>query len=182
MVDSAEVNSLLKKIRQSRRYEPDALTDDQVTELLEIARWTGSGRNTQPWHFIAITDKEILKQLSDLRPPINWVADAPFALAIVLKDEYSPVTEAYDEGRVTERVMIAAHAMGYGAGIAWFGEEANQAKAKEILNIPANYVARSVVAVGKSITTKDHRPNPSTPGRHPLSEIASINRMGNSAG
>ena len=178
MVDATEVNSLMKKVRQSRRYESAPLTEDEVTELLQIARWTGSSRNTQPWHFIAITDTEILKQVSDLLAPINWVADAPLAIAIVLKGHNADVSEAYDEGRVTERLMIGAHAMGYGAGVAWFGDDDNQNKAKEILNIPAEYTARSVVAIGKSITTKDHRPNPSTPGRHPLEEVASYNRMG----
>lgn len=177
MVNATEVNSLMKKVRQSRRYESTPVPDDQITELLQLARWTGSSRNTQPWHFIAITDKEVLKQLSDLRPPINWVADAPLGIAIVLKNHNGDVSEAYDEGRVTERLMIGAHAFGLGAGVAWFGDDDNQAKAKEILNIPVEYTCRSVVAIGNSITTKDHRPNPSTPGRHPLDEVASFNRM-----
>src|SRR5690606_11495234 len=128
-----DVNTLMKKVRQSRRYNPDALSEDQITELLEVARWTGSSRNTQPWHFIAVTDKEKLQALSELRTPINWVAEAPLAIAIVLKGEGAAVSEAYDEGRVTERLMIAAHAMGLGAGVAWYGDADQQNKAKEIL-------------------------------------------------
>jgi nitroreductase len=173
-----DVNTLMKKVRQSRRYNPDPLTDDQITELLQVARWTGSSRNTQPWHFIAVSDKDKLKALSELRTPINWVAEAPLGIAIVLKGENADVSEAYDEGRVTERLMIAAHAMGLGAGVAWYGDADLQNKAKEILGVPSEMTARSVVVIGDAITSKDPRPNPSQPGRHPLEEVSSRNTMG----
>lgn len=177
LANASEVTQAMNKVRQARQYKPDPVSDDVINQLLEIARWTGSSRNTQPWHFIAITDKGILKQLSELRTPINWLAEAPLGIAIVL-DGKAEVSEAYDEGRVTERLMIGAHVLGLGGGVAWYGDDALQAKAKEILNIPAEMTARSVVAIGYPKSIKDPRPNPSEPGRHPLSEIASFNRMG----
>ena len=115
-------------MRQARQYTSEPVTDDIITELLEIARWTGSSRNTQPWHFIAITDKEILRQISQLRTPINWVAEAPLGIAIVL-DGDAALSEAYDEGRVTERLMIGAHVLGLNAGVAWYGRLVAPAKA-----------------------------------------------------
>ena len=136
-------------------------------------------RNTQPWQFIVITDKERLQQISQVRTPINWVADAPLAIAIVLNGD-STISEAYDEGRVSERLLIAAHVLGLGGGTAWFGDDAQQANAKNILGIPAEQTARSVVVIGYPTTTKDHRPNPSTPGRKPLAEIVSYDRFGES--
>ena len=174
--NAREITRSLKKVRQARQYKPDAVPDDVVTELLDIARWTGSSRNTQPWHFIAIDDKEALRQISQIRTPINWVAEAPLAIAIVL-DGDAEVSEAYDEGRVTERIMIGAHALGLGGGIAWFGDAGQQAEAKRILGIPAEHTARSVVVVGYPKSIKDPRPNPAQAGRKPLSEVASRNRM-----
>ena len=178
--NAPEVITAMNKVRQARQYKPDPVSEDAINQLLEVARWTGSSRNTQPWHFIAITDKDILKQISELRTPINWVADAPLAIAIVLNGERE-VSEAYDEGRVSERLMIAAHVLGLGGGVAFYGDESLQARAKEILNIPSEKAARSVVAIGYPTTHKDHRPNPAQSGRHPLSEISSRNRMGNKA-
>ncbi len=174
--NQAEINELMKHVRQSRQYEAGAVTEEQVQQLLEVAQWTGSSRNTQPWHFVVVNDADQLKALSDVRTPINWVADAPLGVAIVL-DGNSEVSEAYDEGRVTERLMISAHAMGLGAGVAWFGDADQQAEAKRILGIPAERTARSVVAIGPSRTSKDPRPNPSQGGRNPLSEIVSYNKM-----
>jgi nitroreductase len=180
LANAHDVTERMRKVRQSRQYKPDAVPDDILNELLTVAQWTGSGRNRQPWHFIVVNDKEQLRAISQVRTPINWVADAPLAIAIVLDGGERDISEAYDEGRVTERLMIAAHLLGLGGGIAWFGDDAEQAAAKEILGIPADRTARSVVALGYSTTSKDPRPNPTTGGRHPLSEIVSYGRMGNS--
>ncbi len=181
LANAREVTRELCKVRQARQYRPDPVPDDVVAELLEIARWTGSSRNTQPWHFIVVTDKEQLRKISQLRPPINWVADAPLAIAIVL-DGANPTAEAYDEGRVTERLMIGAHLLGLGGGTAWFGDEAQRAEGKRILGIPPERTARSVVVLGYPTTTKDHRPNPAQGGRKPLSELLSYDRLGQAKG
>ena len=172
-----EVTRAIRNVRQARLYKPDPVPADVLDELLEIARWTGSSRNTQPWEFIVITDRDLLRQISQIRTPINWVADAPLAIAIVLAGE-SPLSEAFDEGRVTERVLIGARLLGLGGGTAWFGDDNQQAQAKQILGIPAERTARSVVVLGYPTTTKDHRPNPATPGRRPLAELVSYDRLG----
>jgi len=121
LANAREVTTELQKVRQARQYKPEAVPDDVIAELLEVARWTGSSRNTQPWHFIVITDKAQLTQISQVRTPINWVAEAPLAIAIVL-DGANNVSEVYDEGRVTERLLIGARILGLGGGTAWFGE------------------------------------------------------------
>jgi nitroreductase len=172
-----DVTREMRKVRQARLYEPKPVPDDVLAELLEVARWTGSSRNTQPWEFIVITDPEQLRQISQIRTPINWVADAPLAVAIVLNGE-SAISEAFDEGRVTERMLIAARLLGLGGGTAWFGDEQQQARGKEILGIPQERTARSVVVLGYPTTTKDHRPNPATAGRRPLGELVSYDRLG----
>lgn len=176
--NAREVTKELQKVRQARQYTDQTVDPDVVQELLQIARWTGSSRNTQPWEFIAISDKKQLQAIADLRTPIAWVAEAPLAIAIVLNGE-SEMAEAYDEGRVTERLLIGAHVLGLGGGIAWFGDDALQSKAKEFLGIPRERTARAVVAIGFPKSVKDPRPNPATPGRRPLDELVSYDRMGN---
>ena len=146
-----------------------------MKQLLRVAQWTGSSRNTQPWHFVVVTDREQLRKISQLRAPINWLASAPVGIAIVLDGERE-VSEAYDEGRVSERILIAAHDLGYGAGVAWYGDEAQETEAKRILGIPAERTARSIVMIGRPVSAKDPRPNPRRGGRKSLSEIVSYER------
>lgn len=177
VTNAREVTAEIRQVRQARQYRPDPVPDDVLNELLEIARWTGSARNTQPWHFIVVTDKELLRRISQVRTPINWVASAPLAIAIVLDGE-SESTETYDEGRVSERLLIGAHLLGLGGGTAWFGDDAQQRQAKEILSIPAERTARSVVVLGYSNTSKDPRPNPAVGGRKSMSDLVSRNQYG----
>ncbi len=165
----------IRTVRQIRQYADKPVPEPVVKQLLQVARWTGSSRNSQPWHFVVVTDKEQLRKISQLRAPINWLAGAPLGLGIVL-DGASAMSEAYDEGRVTERVLIAAHTLGYGGGVAWFGDDAQQAEAKRILGIPAERTARSIVMIGRPVSTKDPRPNPRRGGRKPLSDIVSYER------
>jgi len=167
----------MRKVRQARLYEPTAVPEDVVRQLLEVARWTGSSRNTQPWEFVVVTDKATLRRISEVRTPINWVAEAPLAIATVMTGE-TPLSESYDEGRVTERLLVAARLLGLGGGTAWFGDAAQQAQGKAILGIPAERTARSVVVLGYPTTTKDPRPGAAQGGRKPLSEVVSYGRFG----
>jgi nitroreductase len=175
MLTSVPVIERIRTVRQIRQYAAELVPDAVIKELLQVARWTGSSRNTQPWHFIVVSDKEQLRKISELRAPINWLAGAPVGIAIVL-DGKIPMSEAYDEGRVTERILIAAHTLGYGGGVAWFGDDAQEAEAKRILGIPADRDARSIVMIGRPLSTKDPRPNPRRGGRKPLSEVVSYER------
>ncbi len=177
LANAREVSQELCKVRQIRQYRPEGVPDDVLAELLEIARWTGSSRNSQPWHFIVVTDKDQLRQISEIRPPINWVAGAPLAIAIVL-DGVNETSEAYDEGRVTERLFIAARLLGLGCGTAWFGDAEQQQQGKAILGIPPERTAHSVVTLGYPTTAKDPRPGAVPGGRKPLAEIVSYGRWG----
>lgn len=168
----------VRTVRQIRQYAAEPVPDDVIAKVLRVAQWTGSSRNSQPWHFIVVTDREQLRKIGQLRPPINWLAAAPLGIAIVL--DGASASESYDEGRVTERMLIAAHSLGYGGGVAWFGDEAQHAEAKRILGIPAERTARSIVMIGRPISAKDPRPNPRPGGRRPLSEIVSYDRWGRS--
>lgn len=180
VANAREVVGELNRVRQIRQYTPQPVPADAVNELLEIARWTGSSRNSQPWRFIVVTEPDELRRLSEIRPAINWVAGAPLAIAIVL-DGASATSEAYDEGRISERLLIGAHLLGLGGGVAWFGDAAQQEQAKQILGIPPQKTARSMVVIGSPASTKDHRPNPVAGGRKPLTELVSYGRLGQTA-
>ena len=174
MLTSLSVIERMRTVRQIRQYASEEVPDNVVEQLLRVAQWTGSSRNTQPWHFVVVKEKDQLRKISQLRAPINWLAAAPLGIAIVL--DGAGVSEAYDEGRVTERILIAAHNLGYGGGVAWYGDESQQAEAKRILAIPAERTARSIVMIGRPVSAKDPRPNARPGGRKPLSEIVSYER------
>ncbi len=172
---TADALEAVRAVRQVRQYEPGEVSDGDLNQILEVARWSGSSRNTQPWRFVVVRDKDTLKQLSDLRPNITWVADGALAIALVFPGE-NEVHEAYDEGRVSERIMIAARMLGLGAGTAWFAE--NEHVAKDLLGIPQEMVLHSVMVIGPYVTSKDPRPTGPKPGRKSLDELVSYEQWG----
>lgn len=175
--NTSDALEALRTVRQVRQYEAGEVDAATLNQILEIARWTGSSRNTQPWQFIVVDDKAVLKQLSDLRENITWAANGALAIAIVMPEE-NPGHESYDAGRVTERIMIAARLLGLGAGTAWFGEPHREAKAKALLGVPEAMSCHSVVVIGPYTTWKDPRPTGPKPGRKPLEEIVSYGKLG----
>ena len=72
----------IRRVSQIRQYSPEPVPDEVVDQLLELARWTGSAKNSQPWRFIVVRDKERLKKIAALRPPIGWLATAPLGIEI----------------------------------------------------------------------------------------------------
>lgn len=168
---------MLRSVRQIRQYAPDPVPAEIVEQILDVARWTGSAVNSQPWHFIVVRDRVSLVRLSALRAPIEWLATAPLGIAIVLSGA-SPIAEAYDEGRVTERILTAANALGLGAGVAWFGTEEHQTAAKRILGVPADRTARSIVMIGRALSRRDPRPGARARGRKARAEVVSYDRWG----
>lgn len=167
----------LRKVRQSRQFGDGDVTDEQLSQLLEIARWTGSARNTQPWQLLVIRDREMLGKLSRLRENIHWVEDASLAIGLISPGR-AEIFEAYDEGRLTERLLFAAKLLGLGAGTAWFAE--NEPIARGLVNVPEGHSFRSVVAIGPYKTFKDPRPSGPKTGRKPLSELVTYEYFGNS--
>ena len=161
----------IRRVSQIRQYRDETVPDEVVDQLLELARWTGSSRNGQPWSFIVVRDREVLRQLSSLRPNINWAAAAPVGIVIVIDETASGTQGAYDEGRLTERVLSGATMLGYGGGTAWFGEPHHEAEARRILGIPEGKLARQMVMIGRPKSKDDPRSYGPKRGRKPLSEL-----------
>lgn len=176
-IENAEaVVEEIRKVRQARYFEDRPVPEDVLRQLLEVARWSGSARNQQPWRFVVITDKAQLKAISEVRESINWVADAPLAIALVFVTENA--TTGYDEGRVTERILTAASLLGLGGGTAWFLSDAEKSVGAEVIGVPDDMFCRSVVVLGYPTTLKDLREGANIPGRKSLDELVSYGKYG----
>ena len=109
----------LLRVRQVREFTTEPVTAEDLRAIAQAARWTGSSRNTQPWRFIVIRDESTLRRLWQAGlPQTRALETATAAVAIALPvDEKRLLSHAYDDGRVAERILIAASYLGLGAGI-----------------------------------------------------------------
>lgn len=87
-----------------------------------------------------------------------------------------PGSTPYDEGRVSERIMLIANADGLSSGTGWFSAEGSTA-VKGLLGIPDEMVCRSAVGLGyPDLSVPD--PAPVTQGRRPLTDLVGYERYG----
>src|SRR5713101_3790588 len=172
--DSAAARiAFLRGLRAVRQLRPDPLPEPVLHGILEVARWSGSAGNRQPWEFVVVRDRELLARLATIDGAnAGHLANAAVGIAIVIRPEV-PDLDAYDEGRLAERILLAAAAHGVGAAIGHFtgpGDTwAASAEAKRLLGIPAERVLRETISLG--YPAEHLEPTPNSPGRRPLEQL-----------
>jgi len=168
--------AFLRGLRAVRQFRPDPVSDPVVDDLLDVARWSGSASNRQPWELVVIRDRATLQALAAVDGYAGHLAGAPLGIVLVMAGE-RPDQETYDEGRLSERIMLAAAAHGVGSSIGWFtGRGPEQAKA--LLGIPPERIVRTALSLGyPDEAARQARPR-SGPARKPLSAIVHQERYG----
>jgi nitroreductase len=159
----------LRRTRQIRQFTDEPVTEADLSAILNVARWTGSSMNLQPWSFIVIRDRADRERLARLAPYARHVAGAAVAIAIAMSGD-NPEWDAYDEGRVAERILIAAGALDLGAGIGW-ALESERPQVAALLRLTAPQFVRTIISLGHP-TERARRPR-SAPGtaRRPLADL-----------
>jgi nitroreductase len=152
----------LLRTRQVREFTSEPVTDAELEALTDVARWSGSSRNSQPWRFIVIRDPQTIMSIHDAGvPQTRSLLTARAAIAIVLGGDEGDIDHAYDEGRAAERLLVAAGMLGLAAGVAWIFPTV-RAEVGRILGLPDDHFVRTIVAVGHA-TEAAQRPK-SAPG------------------
>jgi nitroreductase len=138
----------LLRVRQYRQFTDQPPTDRELAAIVDAARWSGSSRNSQPWRFVVLRDREVILRIHEAGlPQTRALATAHAALAIVVPDDDDAESHAYDEGRAAERTLIAASFLRLGAGITWI-LPAVRPLVSELLALPPGWFVRTIVVIG----------------------------------
>jgi nitroreductase len=165
----------LRRQRQTRTFTDQPVSDADVQTILDVARWTGSAGNAQPWKFVVIRDREIIAALSTTQKHTAFLINASLVIAPVM-EAHDPFANGYDEGRLSERILLAAQALGLGAGVAWYFEPQGIETARRILNVPAESSLMSAIAIGHPTPVDPNKPKRDQP-RKPLSDLVVFDRF-----
>jgi len=126
--------------RAIRDYSDQPIAEEAVRNILDAGRRAQSSKNTQPWQFVAVQDKEKLTILSMLGKYASHLRNA--ALGILLVSE--PGMD-FDLGQSAAYMQLAALELGIGSCLIAIYEPE---KAKTLLNIPESFQVRIVIAFG----------------------------------
>ena len=178
-----DVLNCIRKTHAVRYYLDRPIPPPVIREILESGRATGSGKNTQLWHFVVVTERSRLVTLSKTGSFAAHLADA--AACIVILTAENPYTQRitwFDAGRAAQNLMLAATS--HGIGTCPVGFRNDVATANALLEVPAGLEIVIGIALGYPDPARagdeadfrkrvlDHQ------GRKPLESMVSDNAFG----
>lgn len=156
------VKDAVRNKRAVRLYTDEAVPDEDIKQILDTARWSQSSKNTQPWQFVVVRNRETLQNLSTAGIFTSHVAQAAFVVVLVSDDDL--FWRGFDLGQVAANMQLIAWEMGIGSCPVAFQDSD---KAKEILGVPAEKALHAAVTFG--YPSPDHKPA-QFGGRKPVDE------------
>lgn len=151
---------LVKKRRSCRQYDPRPVLPESVQRCLEAARLAPSACNSQPWHFIVISEPELQRQavaaaFSGVYAMNAFAKTAPVLVVVVReKAKYAARLGALvrgvqysliDLGIACDHFTLQAAEEGLGTcWLGWFNETA----LKKVLGLPRQTKVDILLSLG----------------------------------
>jgi len=149
------LKDFILKNRSYRRFDEEFIIDREVLiELVDLARFSASGANSQPLKYILSAEKQkndlIFPHLAWAGYLADWPGPAkgerPSAYIIILEDTGIRKSPGCDQGIAVQSILLGAVEKGLGGCI--IGSIQRKALAKT-LNIEPQYEILLVLALGK---------------------------------
>ena len=165
-MDAIEAIKTRLDVREFRR---ETVPASVKTAILEAARLTQSGSNTQHWRFILVQNPKNIEVMANDTTTGKWVSGANFA--IVVCTDPSKGYHMIDAGRAVQDMQLAAWDHGVASGVF---RSINTPEFRRHFGIPEELDPTIAVGFGYPRKRILGRKN-----RKPLSEIAYSERYGN---
>ncbi len=143
--------------RSIRKYQEKPVEEKLLNEILKAGMYAPSAVNKQPWHFVVITDKEVMRDIENLHPYASSLQTAPVAIMVCGDTNLEFAQNFYltDCAAVTENILLAAKWLGLDT--CWMGIypwEKTMKDFSDYFKLPENIKPYSLIAVGYGAETK----------------------------
>jgi nitroreductase len=143
--------------RSIRAYTDEPVSEKDLKSLLEAGMAAPSGSNRKPWHFVAVTERQVLRALAEAHPYGKMLAHAGAAIA-VCGDPSVSKWWVQDCSAATENILIAATALELGAvWIGCHGSPEREQAIRGVLGIPDSIAVLSLLSVGHPAEEREAR-------------------------
>ncbi|MBR1616527.1 nitroreductase family protein [bacterium] len=145
-------DNMLTRMSTRHYIEGKKLTEKQFELLFKAAMSAPTARNTQPWEFIRVENKDTLNKIADSISSSQMLRTASGAIVVLGNLDKTPnMTEFWsqDTSAATQNILLEAHNLGLGA--VWIGVYPIEERVKsirEIFNLPDNVIPLCVISIG----------------------------------
>lgn len=152
--------------RSIRKYTNEVVPEDLIEQILRAGMYAPSAGNEQPWHFIVISDRDIMDDIQKIQPHSHMLKEASHAI-VVCGELSLQKYEGYwvqDCSAAMQNMLLMAQELGLGS--VWLGvypKEEIVKGMKELLDIPLDVIPFSIMSLGYPAETREpaDRYNPS---------------------
>ena len=145
---------LLKQRRSSRMFTDELIDKETVCNLMKAVLMSPSGRRINPWEFVLVEDKAMLKALSQCKEHGAGLLEGAAMAVVVLGD--TTKTDVWIEDCSIATIILQLAAEEFGLGSCWVqmrlrkDADGNLAEdnVRALLNIPSHYAVLSIVGIG----------------------------------
>lgn len=149
------IKDLILRNRSYRRFDENKrITEEQLTDWIELARFSASGRNAQPLKYIPASSKDDCDRLF---PYLGWAGylkdwkgpepgERPSAYILIVNDTEIATNYFCDDGIAAQSILLGAVEAGYGGCMI---ASVNKTAVLQEFRIPERYQLLMVLALGK---------------------------------
>lgn len=160
------VFSVIRKRRSVRAYKDIPIQNQDLDKILEAGRWAPSGVNIQPWRFLVVREKRLIKEIGKLcyfgAIKSRHVCEA--AAVIVLCGDSRSMGGTWEKDCMIAGTNITLMAEALGIGSCWIGAF-NGKGIRNLCTIPDHLKIIALISMGYA----KHPVSP--PPRLPLKEL-----------
>lgn len=145
-----DIFETIKTRRSIRKYKKEIPDEELIKRCIEAACHAPSSKDSQPWSFVLVKDKEKIKELSRTQPYSKFLENAPFVI-VALADENKSNHWLEDCSCAIMSLLLEAHSLGLGA--CWNAvylptTQKREDYVRRVLNLPKNYRVIANIGLG----------------------------------
>lgn len=152
--------------RATRKFAEQPVSEEMIRTVVDAGRRAQSSKNTQPWHFIVVRDRELLEALAEVGPYAGHLAGAAFGVALASPDPAERWSIGFDLGQAAAYMQLAAWELGVGSCI---GSMYDPDKARTLLGVPNELTVQVALSFGFPAASQAVAAR--VGGRRPLAEV-----------
>ena len=156
---------LLRTRRSVRKFTSEAIEPEKIELLKETVLRSPTSRNINPWEFIFVDDRDLLRQLAQSKPHgARFLQDAALGIVVCADGQKSDV---WTEDCSIASILVQMVAQSIGLGSCWIQirnrmfdhTTTSQEHVRSLLKMPLNMEVESIVALGYPAEKKEPIPS-----------------------